>query len=630
MWRRVASQSPDQMGGATDGVMAYKLAYAAMSELLFSGKSLSGRERNSLFLNVGNRRDGMPGKFANVSFLSGFGVNDDTRGVAMVDWDQDGDLDVWLTNRTAPRLRLLRNDLPKAGASSLQVRLEGMTCNRDAIGARLELTLPSGRRLYQTRRCGEGFLTQNSAWIHFGLGAETVGSMVLTVHWPDGKTENFAKLTANKRWHVRQGAGKPTEAAPVSQPALASSGVTVEPWSGASRTALVARVLMPKVTGAIIQKQPKSAATKRGKLYLFAASWCQPCAVELAELAKAASTLRKQGIEVEVLAVPAEGVTAEEESKAMSKLLKKVKAPFGARVIDATQAGALDVFHRSFLSMRRPLPLPSSFLADAQDRLAFIYRGAITTTQIITDVPALAKSPERVRQEDLPFQGQWIRDLPPSDLINALIAWKREGYLAYGQRYLRDQLDRETNLPPKRRSVPTSRLTLWCEHLVDFSRLQNDEVGVVDAYQRALVFDPNYLSALSGLGSHYGRAGKITEAVPYFERAAKLAPNDSRALQALGVARVKQNKLTEARDLLLQSVRLNPRDLAIRIDLLKVRISLKEWQLARTEGMQLWRAAPGNQAVGALLPKILPNLSKADQAKLKQDVEAVMRQARQR
>jgi hypothetical protein len=46
--------------------------------------------------------------------------------------------------------------------------------------------------------------------------------------------------------------------------------------------------------------------------------------------------------------------------------------------------------------------------------------------------------------------------------------------------------------------------------------------------------------------------------------------------------------------------------------------------------MQLWRAAPGNQAVGALLPKILPNLSKADQAKLKQDVEAVMRQARQR
>ena len=63
---------------------------------------------------------------------------------------------------------------------------------------------------------------------------------------------------------------------------------------------------------------------------------------------------------------------------------------------------------------------------------------------------------------------------------------------------------------------------------------------------------------------------------------------------------------------------------------MKVRISLKEWQLARTEAMQLWRAAPGNQAVGALLPKILPNLAEADQAKLKQEVEAVMRQARQR
>ena len=145
-----------------------------MSDLLFSGKSLSGRERNSLFLNVGNRRDGMPGKFANASFLSGFGLDDDTRGVAMVDWDQDGDLDVWLTNRTAPRLRLLRNDLSPQGAGSLQVRLEGTTCNRDAIGARLVLTLPSGRKLYQTRRCGEGFLTQNSAWIHFGLGLSLI------------------------------------------------------------------------------------------------------------------------------------------------------------------------------------------------------------------------------------------------------------------------------------------------------------------------------------------------------------------------------------------------------------------------------------------------------------------------
>lgn len=626
MWRRVASQSPDKKGAGLSGDMKYKLAYAAMSDLLFSGKSLSGRERNSLFLNVGNRRDGMPGKFANASFLSGFGLDDDTRGVAMVDWDQDGDLDVWLTNRTAPRLRLLRNDLPRQGAGSLQVRLEGTSCNRDAIGARLVLTLPSGRKLYQTRRCGEGFLTQNSAWIHFGLGSETSQAMSLVVHWPDGRKEAYNDLLANKRWQLRQGSGLAVEAPSSRQEPLGTASVDLPPWQASSRTALVARLPMPQVAGTPIQKGRSSSQTKRGTLYVFAASWCQPCAVELAELTKAASRLSGQGIQVEVLAVPAEGVPLAEEAAAMKKLLKKLKAPFGARAISSSEAGALDVFHRSFLSLRRALPLPSSFLTDAQDRLAFVYRGPVTSNRVLTDAPALSKTPEQVRQEELPFQGQWHRELPPTDLANAIVAWKREGYLPFGQRYLREQL----TLQAGRRTVPLATLTLWCEHLVDYSRLQKDDAGIEQAYRQAYDLAPTYKPALIGLGAHLGRLGRVDEAVTWLDRALKLDPNDSQTLTTLGIARVKQNKLPEARDLLLRSIRANPSDLAVRMHLLRVRISLKEWAHARREAVQLWRALPGNQDLASLLPKILPNLSKPEQAKFKQEIEAAVREQRQR
>ena len=50
------------------------------------------------------------GRFADISATSGLDFPDDGRAVGSLDWDLDGDLDVWVTNRNAPRLRLMRND----------------------------------------------------------------------------------------------------------------------------------------------------------------------------------------------------------------------------------------------------------------------------------------------------------------------------------------------------------------------------------------------------------------------------------------------------------------------------------------------------------------------------------------
>ena len=49
-------------------------------------------------------------RFANVSAVSGIDFPEDGRALCLVDWDHDGDLDFWLSNRTAPQLRFLRND----------------------------------------------------------------------------------------------------------------------------------------------------------------------------------------------------------------------------------------------------------------------------------------------------------------------------------------------------------------------------------------------------------------------------------------------------------------------------------------------------------------------------------------
>ena len=75
-----------------------------MFRLLSQGKSWSGYERNCCFLNTGSQR------FACISATSGLDFQDDGRAVVQVDWDQDGDLDLWISNRTAPRLRFLKNN----------------------------------------------------------------------------------------------------------------------------------------------------------------------------------------------------------------------------------------------------------------------------------------------------------------------------------------------------------------------------------------------------------------------------------------------------------------------------------------------------------------------------------------
>ena len=125
-----------------------------LSRMVREGRSWSGRERNCSFLNTGSER------FATVSAISGLDFPDDARAIGLVDWDQDGDQDLWVSNRNAPRLRFLRNDTP-SGSHFLGLRLQGdgTTTNRDAIGARVEVAGAAGRTLLKTLRAGEGFLS---------------------------------------------------------------------------------------------------------------------------------------------------------------------------------------------------------------------------------------------------------------------------------------------------------------------------------------------------------------------------------------------------------------------------------------------------------------------------------------
>ncbi|MCH7726220.1 MAG: ASPIC/UnbV domain-containing protein, partial [Planctomycetes bacterium] len=196
------SQSPTDTADA-EQMRRYLAGWTALRRLIDEGKSISGRERHCCFLNVGNSR------FANVSAVTGLDFIDDGRAVGLVDWDHDGDVDIWITNRTSPAVRFLRNDF-NTGNHFVSLRLVGRDCNRDAIGARVELYTGSDKRpsAVKTLRAGNGFLAQSSKWLIFGLRkVEQIDRVV--VHWPGGKAETFRGLDVDARFQLVQGSGQP-------------------------------------------------------------------------------------------------------------------------------------------------------------------------------------------------------------------------------------------------------------------------------------------------------------------------------------------------------------------------------------------------------------------------------------
>src|SRR5688572_27199326 len=150
LWRRVAPQSPEE-GLKPTAAPGYARNFRDLNRKISQGKSFSGYERKALFLNLkGNG-------FADVAGLLGVDFDDDGRAVAVADWDRDGGLDVWVTNRTAPRVRLLKNNIQSAN-SFVAIKLigNGKTTNRDAVGARLTLWPSSNPQLKQIRMVHAG------------------------------------------------------------------------------------------------------------------------------------------------------------------------------------------------------------------------------------------------------------------------------------------------------------------------------------------------------------------------------------------------------------------------------------------------------------------------------------------
>lgn len=160
-------------------------------------RSFSGYERTRVWRNDGS------GTFSERAAELGLGSTRDGRGVAYFDYDNDGDLDLFVANQNQPP-HLYRNHA--AGSNHwLEIRLEpsaGTNVNRDGIGARVTVVTDRGRQIRE-RDGGNGFCGQSDPRLHFGLGpCDRV--RLLEVRWPDGGLQYLENVRADQFITIRQ------------------------------------------------------------------------------------------------------------------------------------------------------------------------------------------------------------------------------------------------------------------------------------------------------------------------------------------------------------------------------------------------------------------------------------------
>jgi hypothetical protein len=172
----------------------WKDLFVACASILDNAEEVSqlpSRLPNMVMRNTGHKR------FIDVSAQAGssFGIPAAHRGAAMGDLNNDGRMDVVVTNQHAlPEIWINRT---VNSNHWLLVKLVGTRSNRDGLGARLKVTLADNSALYNHATTSTGYAASSDPRVHFGLGSYDHADK-LEIWWPSGMHQTLTNVKGDQ------------------------------------------------------------------------------------------------------------------------------------------------------------------------------------------------------------------------------------------------------------------------------------------------------------------------------------------------------------------------------------------------------------------------------------------------
>jgi Flp pilus assembly protein TadD/peroxiredoxin len=526
-WRQIVTRSIEA-GGRSKG---YEEAWSTINEAIRSDYTWSGHQRNNLYLNNGD------GTFVESASILGLDCLEDGRAFSLADIDGDGRLEVIVKNRTAPQLRIFHNQLQLTG-DSIALSLRGTTCNRDAIGAVVELKTAAGVQR-QTIVAGSGFLSQHTKTLFFGLGSGTTSKPITAlVHWPGGKAEEFTDLPVNSRIYLEQGKGVRSATAfrPRAARNAAKSLVGGDDLFAPSETWLVEPIAAPGFSLTDAHGAAHSLAQLRGAtLLIFTSSGCDSSRQHLRAVATAWPKLQQNKLDVLAISV------SDESAGAPSGTL-----PFPVVAADVQTRNVYNIFYRYLFERRRDIPLPTAFLLDSSQQVIKVYSGGFVPARVLQDhLDAPINAPSRMERA-LPFKGKFYGE------------GFHHNYFTYGVAYLQyDYLDEALSCFERAVAINPSQAGAY--YNIGLIYLGKNVLDKAQAnLEKAVELDPSDANAWNNLGVVSGENGDYDAAQRYFEKTLTLRPSHLLAVQNLVKLYDYKDKPDEAQRVLEAAVAAEP------------------------------------------------------------------------
>ncbi|HEX4771353.1 MAG TPA: FG-GAP-like repeat-containing protein [Bryobacteraceae bacterium] len=494
-WRQVVANSPDDSRSAP----AYEQGWNALNELIRSDYTWSGFERNNFFA---NNRDGT---FSDVSAVAGLDFSEDARAFAIADFDHDGRQEIFLKNRNAPQLRVLKNVM-KELPPSIVIRLRGTKSNRDAIGAVVSIESGSSRQT-KTVQAGSGFLSQHSKDLFFGLG-DAKAPLNVSIRWPSGLTQHVGGVPANHRIAIVEGSEQlHAEPFQTAREAGAAPLAPNEEPPARFETWLLVPLPAPDFSNKL--------AEYRGKPVLLHFSTQAP--PPLGHL------------------LPALAINPDAPAAGMEEVI-----------------AIYNLTYRYLFDRHRDLPVPSSFLLDENSYIVKLYQGPLDATSIERDIHNIPRTREDRLAKALPFPGvSDTYEFTRNHLALGAVFFQR-GYLEQAGRFFQSAL----------KDNPASSEACYGIGSVYLSENRTKEAR--QSFEQALNLTAGYSdthpNAWNNLGLLAMREGQTDEATRCFQESLKISPHHFVSLENLGNAYRQQKRWNEAREMLQQASAINPDD----------------------------------------------------------------------
>ena len=167
-----------------------------MDNITVLEKHVTYPQRNLLFRNLGD------GRFANVvSETDGLALEKVSRGAAIGDYDNDGDLDILVTNCNQ-RPDLLQNAIGNRN-NWIQIQVVGEKSNRSGIGTKIKVVTGTHVQYWEVQS-GGSYLSFHDLRAHFGVG-KTERIDLLEIRWQGGHIDRGAHLPVNRKFLAVEG-----------------------------------------------------------------------------------------------------------------------------------------------------------------------------------------------------------------------------------------------------------------------------------------------------------------------------------------------------------------------------------------------------------------------------------------